>query len=241
MIWNYSSHFKASDKITSLQNVSHFPQHLFLKQERESSKQEIELSYFNSNLIWLYFLFHIRRIKRSCFGIDNSKTQLKREEIDCTMFSSWSKWKTGNFVRCYWRYATKLKFHILLHIWKMKKNWFCILIMISNSRGNRCYNVKLWMLWVSHNFAWLYWECTAKLKFHFLCFPFSNVKQEIEFQLGSALPVNSCKIASLSFSSGARCCGLYFILTSVLQFLMQTQFFWEFHFLCGTGNGFSTW
>ena len=124
---------------------------------------------------------------------------------------------------------------------KNEKNWFCILIMISNSRGNRCYNVKLWMLWVSHNFAWLYWECTAKLKFHFLCFPFSNVKQEIEFQLGSALPVNSCKIASLSFSSGARCCRLYFILTSVLQFLMQTQFFWEFHFLCGTGNGFSTW
>ena len=62
-----------------------------------------------------------RIIKRSCFGIDNSNTECKREEIDCTMFSSGSKWKTGNFVRFNWRYATKLKFHILLHIWKMKK------------------------------------------------------------------------------------------------------------------------
>ena len=46
--WIYSLHFKASEQIMFVQYVSHFPKgakHHFLKQEKESSKQEMDLSY----------------------------------------------------------------------------------------------------------------------------------------------------------------------------------------------------
>ena len=141
-------------------------------------------------------------------------------------------------------------------------------------------------------------------------FLFSNVKQEIEFQLGSAIPVKSCKIDSYSYTFKALHCkvntswiiyyyykckiSFFFILQmfnkkwyfnlvvcfnwnhlklpvfhllpelSILQYISswilyynhqcktssfdntisymkQEQFYWQFHFLCGTGNGFSTW
>ena len=52
--WIYSLHFKASEQIMFVQYVSHFPKeakHHFLKQEKESSKQEMDLSYCKFNLI----------------------------------------------------------------------------------------------------------------------------------------------------------------------------------------------
>ena len=52
-------------------------------------------------------------------------------------------------------------------------------------------------------------------------------------KFANMLPVKSCKIASLSFSSRAKHFTVYFLLNSVLKSLMQNQFFWSFYFLLG--------
>ena len=52
----------------------------------------------------------------------------------------------------------------------------------------------------------------------------SYVEQEIDFQLGSILPVKSCKIASLSFASRAKHCTVYFLLNSALLSSIKNQF-----------------
>ena len=56
-------------------------------------------------------------------------------------------------------------------------------------------------------------------KFHFL------LGQEIDFQLGSTLPVKSCKIASLSYISRAKHCAVYYLLNYILLLSMQNLSF----------------
>ena len=43
---------------------------------------------------------------------------------------------------------------------------------------------------------------------------FSSVQQEMEFQLGSKLPVKLCKIASLSYASRPKHSAVYYMLNS---------------------------
>ena len=47
----------------------------------------------------------------------------------------------------------------------------------------------------------------------------------MEFQIGSALPVKSCKIASLSYISRAKHCVVYYLLNSILLLSIQNSFF----------------
>ena len=69
----------------------------------------------------------------------------------------------------------------------------------------------------------------------------SKVKQEMEFHFGITLPVKSCKIASLFYTSGALHCAVYYFLNSILLLSIQTLSFPIFHFLSETGNRFPTW
>ena len=50
-------------------------------------------------------------------------------------------------------------------------------------------------------------------------------EQEIDFQLGSILPVKSCKNVSLSYASTGKHCTFYYHLNSIFLLSMQTQFF----------------
>ena len=94
--------------------------------------------------------------------------------------------------------------HVLL--WKQMKEWqFCLILLevyyqievpfpvahLKNEKktGLHC---QLWHLIqevIDFKMLSSEWECTTKLKFHYLFFPFSIVKQGMEFQLGSALPL----------------------------------------------------
>ena len=58
------------------------------------------------------------------------------------------------------------------------------------------------------------------------------IEQEIDFQLGSIIPIKSNKIVSLSYISRA----VYYLLNYILLLSMQNHFF-----LCATGNGISHW
>ena len=44
----------------------------------------------------------------------------------------------------------------------------------------------------------------------------SYVEQEIDFHLSSTLPVKSCKIASLSYTSRPKHCAVYYLMNSIL-------------------------
>ena len=51
---------------------------------------------------------------------------------------------------------------------------------------------------------------------------FSNMQQEMAFQIGSTLPVKSSKIAILSYISRAEHWAVEYFLNSRLQYLMKT-------------------
>ena len=53
----------------------------------------------------------------------------------------------------------------------------------------------------------------------------SNVEQEMEFQIGSTLQVNACQIASLSQTSRAKHCAVFYLLNSISLLSIQIQFY----------------
>ena len=92
---------------------------------------------------------------------------------------------------------------------------------------------------VQYNFLNSIFPFSMKNQFFF---HFSNEQQEMEFQVvflifspsilpleldmtKNVLPVRSCKISILSFTSRAKHCAVSFILNSVLQLSTQNRFF----------------
>ena len=71
--------------------------------------------------------------------------------------------------------------------------------------------------------------------------PVFFVHQEMEFLIGSTLPVNSCKIVSISYTSRAIHCALYLPLEFYINIINTKSVLLIIPYLCGTGNRFSTW